>query len=281
MKKLNIGFIGLGLIGGSIAKGIRKNFPETIITVYNRSENSRIAAYNDGIANIITDSVDDNFKDCDYIFLCTPVEHNIVYLDILKNIIKPDCIITDVGSVKTNIHEEIEKRGLNKNFIGGHPMTGLEKTSYFNSDEKLMINAYYIFTPTPDSDPEKLTELKNIISAIGSKPVILDYKEHDYLVAGISHVPHLIAANLVNLVKDTENENMKLLAAGGFKDITRIASSSPQMWQEICSVNSENIIKLLDKYILMLNETKEELQNSSPNAIYKLFEKSKEYRDSF
>ena len=74
---------------------------------------------------------------------------------------------------------------------------------------------------------------------------------------------------------------MKLLAAGGFKDITRIASSSPQMWQEICSVNSENIIKLLDKYILMLNETKEELQNSSPDAIYKLFEKSKEYRDSF
>ena len=283
MRKLTIGFVGLGLIGGSIAKALRQHYKDCKIIVYNRSENSRYAAVSDGVANVACDKVDERFCECDYIFLCTPVEQNVTYLSILKDIIKDDCIITDVGSVKGNIHSAVEKIGLTKNFIGGHPMTGKEKVSYFNSEASLMENAFYVLTPTDDVDPAKSDELKSIIETIGSKPVIMDYAKHDHVVAGISHLPHLIAANLVTLIKDTDDEEgyMKMLAAGGFKDITRIASSSSDMWEQICAVNTENIVELLDAYIEKLNETRAALVEGKQNYVYDLFTESREYRSLF
>ncbi|MBQ3545277.1 MAG: prephenate dehydrogenase [Lachnospiraceae bacterium] len=283
MKELKIGFIGLGLIGGSIAKKLKQVCPDIFIVAYNRSEQSRIDALNDKIANIATDTIDDNFKDCNYIFLCTPVEQNIKYLSILRDIISPECIITDVGSVKGNIHKEIESLSMTKNFIGGHPMAGSEKTGYRNASTTLLENAYYAITPTKDTDKEKLNEFYKLIETLKAIPVILDCDEHDYAVAAISHVPHLIAASLVNLVKDNDSdkETMKLLAAGGFKDITRIASSSPIMWQQICSTNKENITNLIDKYIKALEQVKENVLEEGSKGVFDLFEKSKEYRNSF
>src|SRR5574344_1574404 len=150
MKKLTIGFIGLGLIGGSIAKGIRHKYKNFTIIAYNRSERSRIMAKDDGTATIVTDQIDENFSNCDYIFLCTPVEHNVIYLEQLKDLIKDDCIITDVGSVKQNIHKSVECLNMTRNFIGGHPMAGSEKTGYENSNIYLLENAYYALTPTND-----------------------------------------------------------------------------------------------------------------------------------
>jgi prephenate dehydrogenase len=283
MRDLNIGFIGLGLIGGSIAKGIKRIYNNHKIIAYNRSENSRLEAVADGTVDISTDTIDSVFSNCDYIFLCTPVEHNVTYLDILKDIIKDDCIITDVGSVKGNIHRAVESKGLNKHFIGGHPMAGSEKTGYSNSSSYLLENAYYVLTPTSDIPDERVNELYELVKSIGAIPIVLDYKEHDYAVAAISHIPHLIASSLVNLVKDNDfkSETMKLLAAGGFKDITRIASSSPDMWQQICFANNENICELLDKYIISLSEIKDAISEKKPDYIYKLFEKSRDYRNSF
>jgi len=277
-----IGFIGLGLIGGSIAKAFRKYYPDCEITVYNRSENSRIAALNDGVANTITGEVDSNFSNCDYIFLCTPVEQNITYLTTLKEIIKDSCIITDVGSVKSNIHECITSLGMTSNFIGGHPMAGSEKTSYFNSSADIIKDSYYVLTPCKDTDESKLKELTEIVGNLKSIPVVLDYKQHDFIVAGISHVPHLIASNLVNMIEDSDDtdKHMKQLAAGGFKDITRIASSSAEMWSQICSVNKDNIASIIDTYIEYLEKTKEAVINNDSDYIKELFVKSKAYRDS-
>lgn len=283
MRDLTIGFIGLGLIGGSIAKNIRRVFPEFKIIAYNRSPKARQMALDDKTANMVTDSVDENFAQCDYIFLCTPVEHNLMYLSNLKNIIKKDCIITDVGSVKSNIHSAVLEQGLLHNFIGGHPMAGSEKTGYENSNSFLLENSYYAITPTDESPKDKVSEFTEIVRKIGAIPVILSYKEHDYAVAAISHVPHLIAANLVNLVKnnDSDNQTMKLLAAGGFKDITRIASSSPEMWQQICSTNTKNIVDLLDKYIKSLTDIRNSIESDDFQFIYDLFNSSREYRNSF
>lgn len=283
MKDLNIGFIGLGLIGGSIAKALKKYHPNHKIIVYNRSKQARNLALSDKIADITTDKIDENFSNCDYIFLCTPVEHNITYLDVLKKLIKSDCIITDVGSVKGNIHRAVKEKEITKNFIGGHPMAGSEKTGYENSSALILENAYYAITPSDDVSKEKTDEFYKIIESIKAVPVVLDYNEHDYSVAAISHVPHLIASGLVNLVEDndSENETMKLLAAGGFKDITRIASSSPDMWQQICLANNDNIANLLDKYIKSLEEIKEAVSNKEPDYIFKLMEKSRTYRNSF
>lgn len=283
MRKLTIGFIGLGLIGGSIAKAIRRIYPDHTIIAYNRSEHSRIAALNDKVADIVTGDIDETFADCDYIFLCTPVEQNIRYLGLLKNIINPSCIITDVGSVKENIHISIESLGMSANFIGGHPMAGSEKTGYDNASAHLLENAFYAITPTSSVSAERVEELRDYVKSLGAIPVILDYKEHDYAVAAISHVPHLIAAALVNLIKDNDSQNgtMKLLAAGGFKDITRIASSSPEMWQQICSTNSTNINLLIDKYIEALSDIKEYVAEEGAPKIYDIFKKSRAYRNSF
>lgn len=282
MNQLTIGFIGLGLIGGSIAKTVRRVAPDNKIIAYNRSEDARHAALADGVADFVTGKIDENFSSCDYIFLCAPVEYNIEYLKILKNIIKSTCIITDVGSVKTNIHNAAAELGLEKNFIGGHPMAGSEKTGYGNATDRLIENAYYAITPTALSKQEDVDNLVSFVKSIGAIPIVLNYEEHDNAVAAISHLPHLIASSLVNLVKDSdsENETMKILAAGGFKDITRIASSSPVMWEQICMTNNVNISKLLQSYIDDLNEVKNNLDTLNGQAISDMFEKSREYRNS-
>lgn len=282
MSSLTVGFIGLGLIGGSIAKGFRFKHPDMKIMAYNRSMNSLLSALEDKTIDIILDEIDERITECDYIFLCTPVSLNEMYLGKIKPFINKDAIITDVGSVKGNIHKAVIRLGLEKNFIGGHPMAGSEKSGYANSNDHLIENAYYVITPTPSSPQNKIDELTGLVKDIGGIPLIMDYKTHDYVVAGISHLPHLIAASLVNLVKDkdTDNQLMKQVAAGGFKDITRIASSSPEMWQQICLENKENVASILGDYIDELKQIKAEVEASSDNAIYELFSSSREYRDS-
>lgn len=282
MRKLTFGFIGIGLIGGSIAKAIRRVMPESTILVYNRRESSRTMALNDGTADIAVDTVDNTFSQCDYIFLCTPVERNVEYLKKLKDIIKDDCIITDVGSVKTNIHKAVEQLEMEANFIGGHPMAGSEKTGYENANDRLVENAYYPITPTSLVDKKYVEELTEILKKIGAIPILISYKEHDKVVAAISHLPHLIASSLVNLVKhnDSKEEYMKTLAAGGFKDITRIASSSPEMWEQICMTNTENISIMLEKYIKDLEKIKESLDNKNGGKINALIAESRDYRDN-
>ena len=279
---LTFGFVGIGLIGGSVAKALRRVYPSCKIIVYNRGAKPRVLAINDGTANIALDTVDERFSECDYIFLCTPVERNVEYLTILKDIIKPTCIITDVGSVKTNIHEAVKALSLEDNFIGGHPMAGSEKTSYEHASDRLLENAYYAITPTEKVKQEYVKEYTEIVSDIGAIPVEISYKEHDRVVAAISHLPHLIASSLVNLVKhnDSNKEYMKTLAAGGFKDITRIASSSPEMWEQICMTNVEPIADMLERYIGSLQDILSEIKGHQGDAIYKLFEKSRDYRNT-
>ena len=177
----------------------------------------------------------------------------------------------------------VSSEGLEKNFIGGHPMAGSEKTGYENSSDRLVENAFFAITPTKDSPREKIDEYKQLVTDIGAIPVILSCEEHDFCVAGISHLPHIIASQLVNLVHDNDipSQTMHQLAAGGFKDITRIASSSSNMWEQICMTNTSNIVTLLDKYIGLLSKTKYELEQKNGKYIYDMFTDSREYRDTF
>ena len=281
-EELTFGFIGIGLIGGSVAKALRRVYPGCKIIVYNRGAKPRVMAKNDGTANIAIDKVDDTFQECDYIFLCTPVERNVEYVKTLKDIIKKDCIITDVGSVKTNIHESVSKLKMETNFIGGHPMAGSEKTSYEFANDRLLENAYFAVTPTDKVEQSYIEEYTKIISDIGAIPISITYKEHDRVVAAISHLPHIIASSLVNLVKhnDSDSEYMKTIAAGGFKDITRIASSSPEMWEQICMTNNTNISEMLGLYIDDLKTIQNELDTKNGQAINDLISESRDYRDN-
>ncbi|WP_455714534.1 prephenate dehydrogenase/arogenate dehydrogenase family protein [Anaerosporobacter sp.] len=286
MEDVTAGFIGFGLIGGSIARAMKLRFDNTNIIAFNyykdRTNTSLEMALEDGTIDCISTDLAKDFRQCDIIFLCCPVLTNIQYLKELKNIIKPTCIITDVGSVKGNIHEAVHELNMDMQFIGGHPMAGSEKTGYANSSAIILENAYYILTPTKQMEKNKIDFLYNLVKRIGSIPLIMDANEHDDVVAAISHVPHLIASSLVTMVKESDDpdEKMRLLAAGGFKDITRIASSSPIMWQNICLTNTSSISKFLQRYISTLTNINNALSNSDETYLYDFFDSAREFRDN-
>ena len=277
-----IGFIGLGLIGGSIAKAIRKFHPDYHILAYARHKETLAAALNSGVIDGVLEKEDERYKICDYVFLCAPVEYNIEYLKYLKTVISDSCIITDAGSVKGPIHEAVEKLEMDHCFIGGHPMAGSERSGFSNSSDHLLENAYYILTPGGQVSLNKLTEFSELVDSLGAIPMVLTAEEHDFITAGVSHLPHIIASSLVNLISSLDNdaEYMKTIAAGGFRDITRIASSSPVMWQQICLENTKNISTVLDEYIRMLIQIRCSVDNKDADQLYQLFAASRDYRDS-
>ncbi len=277
-----IGFIGLGLIGGSIAKAIRKFHPEYHLIAYDKNKETLASALSSNIIDGVCEAYDSRFFTCDYLFLCTPVEFNIKYLEKISDSLQENCIITDVGSVKGIIHDKIESLHLGSHFIGGHPMAGSEKSGFDFANERLLENAYYIITPGGEIPLERLTEFTELITSLGAIPMVLTSEEHDFITAGVSHLPHIIASALVNLVNmlDNDAEYMKTVAAGGFRDITRIASSSPVMWQQICMENQENISNVLDDYIRMLVQIRCFVDNQDADNLYNFFASSRDYRDS-
>lgn len=283
MSANTYGFIGLGLIGGSIARAIREKIPAARIIAYDVNQDTLAAAKNSGVADVTTTSIDDSFAGCDYLFLCAPVQKNDENLKAVKAVISPDCLLTDVGSVKASIHHAVKEAGLSAQFIGGHPMAGSERVGFLNSKALLLENVYYIITPTEDVAEEKITQYKELVQQLGAIPLILSPEQQDYVAAAVSHLPHVIAASLVNLVRDSDSQDgvMKMIAAGGFKDITRIASSSPVMWQQICLTNTENISELLGVYIDSLTRIKASLDAQDAAALYSLFDTARIYRDSF
>lgn len=277
-----IGFIGLGLIGGSIAKKIKAIRPDTKIYASAHHKETIETAYHMGLTENNEPLPLSAFSDCDCIFLCAPIEKNIAYLRELKDIIKKDCYITDVGSTKTTIHEEVNALGLAKNFIGGHPMTGSEKTGILNADEKILKNSYYIITPASETPQTDIDDYKKFVLSLGSIPLVMDYKAHDYATAAVSHVPHMIAYTLVNLVQNIDDgqNTMKTIAAGGFKDLTRIASSSPEIWQNICSANRASVLSLIDSYTVLLNTLRGYIDADDRESLLAFFQSAKDYRDS-
>ena len=279
---MKIGFIGLGLIGGSIARALRQQFPDCSIIAFDKSRQTLALAVQEGVVQTACSAVDSAFSGCDYIFLCTPVSCSAAYLPQLRELMSPGCILTDVGSVKTSIHEAVAQLGLSGRFIGGHPMAGSEKSGFENSRAQLIENAYYVLTPGEGVAPERVREFTELISALRAIPIVLDRREHDRVTGTISHLPHIIAAALVNFVRDTDTPDglMKALAAGGFKDITRIASSSPAMWQQICVENAGNISAILGGYIAALEKARALVDSRDENALYSMFDSSKNYRDS-
>ena len=277
-----IGFIGLGLIGGSIAKNVRRVFPDATIVAFDVDRSSLEAAFKEGVVTKIAERVDITFAECDCIFLCAPVHFNLKYLSILKDIVNNTCIITDVGSVKSDIYYAVEEQELGYCFIGGHPMVGSEKSGYMVSNDRLIENAYYFLTPSTNMTSDMINRFAAFIKQLGALPIIIKPERHDEVTASISHIPHIIASGLVNLVcKHDDNYGiLKQLAAGGFKDITRIASSSAIVWQHICLSNSEYIQIQLEEFIHELDRLKSAIQQKDANYVYDYFESASDYRDS-
>lgn len=281
MEITKIGFFGLGLIGGSLAKTIHRIYPNINMIAYDIDTQALKLAQDEQIAEPVQDMT--QFADCDVLFLCAPVHTNVTFLKNIKNQLSEQCILSDVGSVKGNIHAAIQELGLQKQFIGGHPMAGSEKSGYANATAYLFENAYFILTPSPEFPTETVLEFRDFFASLDVIPLVLQPQCHDFVTAAVSHVPHVLAASLVNMVRvlDSRDETMKSIAAGGFKDITRIASSSPVMWQQICLTNREQILRVLGTFREQLGLLEDAITRSDADAIYNFFDQSKQYRDSF
>lgn len=277
-----IGILGLGLIGGSLARALKKyNYPGTIYG-YNRNQASLQDALSSGSIDVAVRDFSE-FSDCDLIVLCCPVKINIQMFKELVPYLKENVVISDVGSTKDDIFQGISDIPHPGYFIGGHPMAGSEKSGFSATSAELFENAYYILTPQENTPVEFIDSMKELTEMIHAIWYLLEPKHHDRIVAAISHVPHILASSLVNMVEniDSPNKEMFTLAAGGFKDFTRIASSSPEMWQQICLANQEGVLSTLDTYITMLEEIRKDLIDMNEQNVYDLFAQSKKYRNTF
>ena len=168
--KHKIGFIGLGLIGGSIAKAVRQYYPDYEIVAFDKSKETLALATQESIIDVAATTIDDNFYHCSYIFLCAPVIYNSAYLKQVSTYLNDDCILTDVGSVKTSIHNEVTALGIEEYFIGGHPMAGSEKSGYINSKAMLIENAYYVLTPTDKNSQKKIDRNQTYVKKLKALP---------------------------------------------------------------------------------------------------------------
>ena len=282
MQVEKISIIGLGLIDGSLAKALKEKLGIESITAVDINEKSLSQALKEGFIKEGFTELNESVYNSDIIFICTPVKDAVEYITRLHGKVKAGCILTDTASTKGEIIDYVNSLDNPPCFIGGHPMAGTEKAGFSSSFSHLFENAYYIMSPSKNCPEESLEYLAEIIRGIGAIPIKLDSKEHDIITATISHVPHVIASALVNLVKfsDSPDGKMQTLAAGGFKDITRIASSNPKMWENIILSNKEIVKSTLNKFTETINTFIEYIDNENSNGIYNFFDSAKKFRDS-
>lgn len=272
---------GLGLIGSSLALCIKKSHPNVTIIGYDTNEISEQFALKRHIIDQKATSFEQAAEQAEVIFLCSPVNNLLQQLEILSRLtLRKEVIISDVGSTKMKIVSTAKQLNLNS-FIGGHPMAGSHKSGVTAADENLFENAYYILSCTDDKLTTKRQLLQQLLVGTRAKFVILSPEEHDQITAMLSHLPHVIAAALVNQsqVFNQSHPRANQLAAGGFRDITRIASSDPQMWTDILLSNKESLLTLIDQWQHEMVEIATCIKNEDEEAIYDFFNRAKETRN--
>lgn len=250
-QTMKIAIFGVGLIGGSLAL-IFKELPGVRVVGYSPNPASVEKYMKRQVVHEATQSMREAAEDADFIFLCVPVGLIETYLQELSKLkLKPGCIITDVGSTKQSVMRCAERLDLGQaHFIGGHPMAGSERSGVEAATSILFENAIYVLTPMENTPGDAYERLVGLLRHTRAQLIRLDPAEHDRVVGAISHLPHIIAVALVNQVSDFNelNDLYRLLAAGGFRDMTRIAASNPVMWRDILLNNRETILELIDDW---------------------------------
>ncbi|MGV3127179.1 prephenate dehydrogenase [Streptococcus orisratti] len=283
MEEKIIYIAGLGLIGGSIALGIKRDHPNYKILGYNRSDKSREIALERGIV----DQATNNFKEfaplADVIILAVPIKQTIDFMEILADLdLKDDVIITDAGSTKMKIVEAAEKYLSSKKiqFVGSHPMAGSHKTGAIAADVNLFENAYYIFTPSTLTDDATISELEALLSGLHARFIQIDAAEHDRVTSQISHFPHILSASLMEQAGDygNQHEMTKRFAAGGFRDMTRIAESEPGMWTSILLSNREAVLNRISDFKERLDTVAQLILENDEEGIWHYFDKARQTR---
>ncbi|ALS22660.1 MULTISPECIES: prephenate dehydrogenase [Paenibacillus] len=276
-----IAIYGVGLIGGSLALCF-KGKPGLTVVGHSGNPSSVEKYLKREVVDYATTSFEEAAEGADFIFLCVPVGNLEEYLTRLSKLpLKPGCVITDVGSTKASVAEYASRLNLQGvSFIGGHPMAGKEKSGVEAATSRLFENAFYVLTPDKDTPEEAYTRLTDLLQWTRAHIVKVDARLHDEIVGAISHLPHIIAVALVNQVAryNESNELYQNLAAGGFRDITRIASSDPIIWRDILISNKTVMLNLLKDWNEEVGRFIKLLETGNGEGIEQEFHKANQFR---
>jgi len=274
--------IGCGLIGSSLARAIKKyNLSEKIVSS-NRSDivNKKVLGL-----KIVNDSSSDTqkmAKDSDLVIIATPLSSYENVILKIKNSLKNGMILTDVGSVKERVISLVEKAiPKDVSWIPSHPIAGTEESGPEAGFSELFKNRWCILTPSKKAKEKDIDTLKSFWKKIGSKVDIMDAKQHDYILSITSHIPHLVAYNIVNTsinIQEEKQSDIIKYSAGGLRDFTRIAASNPIMWRDIFIQNKKNTVNEIEKFIANLEDLKNAIENKDGKKLEKIFTKTKKIR---
>jgi prephenate dehydrogenase len=274
--------VGVGLLGGSLGLALKQRRLAKSVVGFVR----RAASVGECLKGAAVDSATLDLASAvsgsDLIVLCTPIAQMRPLVEQLLPALEPGAIVTDVGSVKGRVVKDLEaiiaKAGAH--FIGSHPMAGSEKTGVAAASAELFLNAVCAITPTRKSNPEAAGKIEQLWKSVGARVLTLTPEEHDAMVSRSSHLPHVVAATLANLVLAPEHPKEQAeLCANGFRDTTRIASGSPEMWRDIAVANRENLGSALEEFIARLQTLRQALKNQDDAAIAAFFNTAKQRRD--
>jgi cyclohexadieny/prephenate dehydrogenase len=279
-----VALIGLGLIGSSLAHIIRREKLATHVAGHARSAATRATARRIELVDEVHESAAACVKDADLVILCTPVgAYGKVAAEISARL-KPDATVSDVGSVKSAVVRDVGPQlPANVHFIPGHPVAGTEQSGPESGFAELFTNRWCILTPPPGSDPAAVARLEKFWRACGSNVETMTPEHHDMVLAITSHLPHLIAYNIVATAADleevTSSEVIKF-SAGGFRDFTRIAASDPTMWRDVFLNNKEAVLETLGRFSEDLSVLQRAIRWGDGDTLFNLFTRSREIRRS-
>ena len=284
MQFRKITIVGVGLLGGSIGLAARQRRLAGEVAGYVRRARSLQDCEKSGAVDYATTDLLAAVSKADLVILCTPLSQMRSLARQFLPALKRGAIVTDVGSVKAGVVRELEsliaKAGAH--FIGSHPMAGGEKMGVLAARADLFECAINILTPTKKSNPAAVRKLERFWKSLGSRILRLDAAQHDLLVSRTSHLPHIVAATLANLVLNPTSPKMQTgLCATGFRDATRIASGSPAMWRDIALANRNNLAKSVDAFVVELKKFQSALKCGDSKAVENFFTTAKMRRDNW
>lgn len=280
----NVLVIGVGLIGGSLAKALRQRGLTGSVAGYGRSRDQLLLGVERGIIDLAVDNLDSAIAMADLIVLGVPTLTVKSYLPIIEKHRKASAVVTDVASVKGEIVRVVTDHFgmLPEWFVPGHPIAGSETSGIAASNADLYIDHKVILTPDANTNPESLSLVADIWKAVGAEVVLMSVAEHDKVLAATSHLPHALAYTLVDTLASLDvGVDVFRFAAGGFRDFTRIASSHPVMWHDIMLANREAIIDVMASFRSNLDRLEQAMVEEDSETIMAIFERAKTSRDHF
>ena len=282
-KVKKVAIIGTGLIGGSLGLAIKKLQDPPKVAGFSRTPKNTERAVERGAIDVACIDIETCVKDADVIFIATPVGQIVGIAKEISKVAKNGAIISDVGSTKSSIVKTIEAQfPKDVHFIGGHPVTGSEQDGIEFATDTLFRDFYYVLTPTEYTDSTAFKTLHNLLKSIGANVIAVDADKHDEILATLSHLPHMLAALLVNMASKQigEKQNWLALAAGGFRDTTRIAASNPAIWLDICLENRKALAENLKAFSGVLGELTSLLEKGDTDKIRDVLTSARDVRMS-